>query len=305
MRIHIDNTMLGCALAGLAGLVAAGLAYTAALAPSRVQSRLGGRGYKRQCALAEGGSFGTLEPLIRWFGQRLSGLVPERLCEIIEARLVQAGDWFGLTPEELVAVMIASGMLGAGAGAVLGRVCAIGAIVPASVGFLVGAYLVHAKLEQVIQRRAVELTHALPYVTDLVSLAMTAGLDFPGALRNVLERSGDRQNAIHDELERVLHEMSLGHTRVFALEQFAHRTRVPAVTEFVQTMVQAEQRGAPLVQVFSIQAKVARQRRAAQAEERAEKMNTQLLFPISLLSLSISVVLTAPFLLTTMDGFIK
>jgi tight adherence protein C len=304
MKIHLDNTTLGCALAGLAALVAAGCAYIAALAPSRVQTRLGGRGYKRQRALAEGGWFAVFEPLVRWLGQRLSGLVPERLCELIETRLVRAGDWLGLTPEELVVLMIAGGLVGSGAGALASRQWGIGAAAPIA-GFVLGAYAVHAKLERVIQKRAVELTHSLPYVTDLVSLAMTAGLDFPGALRNVFERSGDRQNAIHDELERVLHEMSLGHTRVFALEAFARRTRVPAVTEFVQTMVQAEQRGAPLVQVFSIQAKVARQRRAAQAEERTERINAQLLFPITLLSLSLTVVLTVPFLLPMVDGFVR
>jgi tight adherence protein C len=304
MKLHVDNTMLGCGIAGLAALVAAGCAYIAALAPSRVQTRLGGRGYARQRALSKGGFFGLFEPLIRWFGQRLSGLVPERACHWMETRLVQAGDWLGLTPEELVVLMIAGGIVGAGGGAVIGREYGIGVAAPFA-GFALGAWAVHSKLERVIQKRAVELTHALPYVTDLVSLAMTAGLDFPGALRNVLERSGDRQNAIHEELERVLHEMSLGHTRVFALEEFARRTRVPAVTEFVQTMVQAEQRGAPLVQVFSIQAKVARQRRAAQAEERTEKMNSQLLFPLSLLSLSLSAVITVPFFLPMMDGFLK
>jgi len=304
MTLHLDNTTLGCTLAGAASLVAGACAYIAALAPSRVATRLGGRGYKRQRALAESATFALIDPIVRWCGQRLSGVVPERVCRSLDRRLVSAGDWLGLSAEELVTLALAGGAAGAVAGLVLARAYDLGPLAPV-VGALVGAYLVWAKLDRVVQRRAVELTHALPYVTDLVSLAMTAGLDFPGALRNVLERSGDRQSAIHDELERVLHEMSLGHTRVFALEELARRTRVHAVTEFVQTMIQAEHRGAPLVQVFSIQAKVARQRRAAQAEERTEKVNAQLLFPLSLLSLSLSAVITIPFFLPMMDGFLK
>src|SRR5688572_31623561 len=119
---------LGVVLAATTSSMA--LAYGIASAPSRAPRRLGIRGLRRQRATEEG-AFATIEPLVRWLGARLSGVVPERLCASLDRQLVLAGDYLGLTPEEYVAscvLALASGLLigvpyramgGAAAGAVV------------------------------------------------------------------------------------------------------------------------------------------------------------------------------------------
>src|SRR5688500_5682453 len=73
-----------------------------AAAPARPVNRLGTRGLKRQRAL-EDSPFAIVEPLVRWFGTRVSGLIPDGTYASLDRQLVLSGDYLGLTPEEYVA----------------------------------------------------------------------------------------------------------------------------------------------------------------------------------------------------------
>jgi tight adherence protein C len=293
------------AVAIATGALSAALAtYGIAQAPARTGSRLGPRGLKRQHALAEGDWFPMLEPLLRWFGTRLSGVVPEGLHKTLDRRLVRAGDYLGMTAEEYVVTLFAGALVGLAAGAFHSHMFEYG---PASlvVGTVLGAFYAQTRFDSEIQKRGREITHGLPYVTDLLALAMTAGLDFPGAVRNVVDRSSDRRDALTEELELILHELSLGHTRKYALEQLAERTQVPSAIEFAYAVVQADERGSPLADVLSIQATVARQKRSAIAEEKSSKAQQMMMIPLMLLMASTMIVVIVPMMLKVMDTFDK
>jgi tight adherence protein C len=83
--------------------------YAVASAPSRVASRLGMRGLKRQRALQDSAQWGQIEPFVRWLGVRVSGLMSEGMRKSIDHQIALAGDFLGLTPEEYVALSILSG----------------------------------------------------------------------------------------------------------------------------------------------------------------------------------------------------
>ena len=292
------------AVVGTAAFAVFMVAYALAATPARVAGRLGSRGLKRQRSVADDGPFAALEPLIRWLGSRLSGLVPERLCRRIDERLLRAGDFLGVTAEEYVAMLLLGAAVGGGLGLYHEDTFAYGKA-SVWVGAALGAYVVQSRFDGEVQRRVREITHGLPYVTDLLSLGMTAGLDFPGAIRNVVARSSNRRDALTEELERVLHELSLGHTRAHALAELAARAQVPAVTEFVLSVQQAEERGSPIVAVLLIQAEVARQKRTALAEERTSKANVQMILPLFLLVVSALIVLMTPMVFKLLDAFEK
>jgi tight adherence protein C len=295
--------LAGAALA--AGTFAAGLAaYSVARAPARAVTKLGPRGLKRQHALRDGDWFPMVEPLLRWCATRLDGVLPESIYRTLDRRLTRAGDYLGATPDEYVLILASGALLGFSAGAWHSRAFDYGAF-SFVVGTFLGTFVAQRIFDAQIQRRAREITHGLPYVTDLLALAMTAGLDFPGAVKNVLERSSNKKDALTEELERVLQELALGHTRKYALEQLAERTQVPAAIEFVYAVTQAEERGSPLADVLAIQATVARQKRSALAEESANRAQQLMIVPLMLLLVAALLLLAAPMVITILDTFEK
>jgi tight adherence protein C len=293
---------LPAAIVASFGVAAFALTYGVAVAPSREARRLGSRGLERQRAIADGGWFSLGEPLLRWLGVRVSRIVPEWLRARLDRRIVRAGDYLGVTPDEYVALVLVGGAAGALGGALHVFATDSGAAAIAA-GALLGAFWVNGRFDARIHKRARELTHGLPYVTDLLALGMTAGLDFPGAVKNVVARSSDRRDALTGELERVLRELALGHTRKHALEQLALRAAVPSVTEFVQAVVQAEERGSPIVDVLVIQAQIARQKRTAIAEERTSRAHLAMFLPLILLLLSTLTLLMVPLVLKLVTSF--
>ena len=90
-----------------------------------------------------------------------------------------------------------------------------------------------------------QVNRGLPHTIDLVALTMSAGLDFPGAMRQVTEKTADKRDAIYEELNRILQELELGRTRKQALLAFADRCPTEAVRDFTSSVVQAEEKGNP------------------------------------------------------------
>ena len=125
---------------------------------------------------------------------------------------------------------------------------------------------------------------------------MSAGLDFPGALRQVVTKA-QPDAPLAEELAYVLQNLSLGHTRKDALLGFAARVPTDAVKEFVQTIVQAEEKGNPIADVLVIQSTVSRQRRTTLAEEAASKAGVQMVIPLALIFVTVTILILGPILL--------
>jgi tight adherence protein C len=112
---------------------------------------------------------------------------------------------------------------------------------------------------------------------------MGAGLDFVGAVRNVVEKWTDKEDALYEELSRFLSELNLGKTRREALEDLEFRAPTDLVKTFVTNAIQAEKRGTPLVEMLKVQAEVARTKRFQQAEKIAGRAGVVILLPLMLI----------------------
>jgi tight adherence protein C len=235
--------------------------------------------------------FAGIEPFIRWIGTRLSGLVPDALYRSIDRQLVLSGDYLGLNPDEYIAMTIVGAFAGIAAGFVS---LEGGSPVPCIILGVSGALATYILVGREIERRARDLARGLPYVIDLLALGMSAGLDFPGAVRTIVDRSSDRTDALTEELERLLQAMSLGRTRREVLLDLAERTNVTSVIEFVSAVVQAEQRGSPLADTLMIQAQVSRQRRTMRAEEGAARSATLIYLPLGFLMITVLILVGGP-----------
>jgi tight adherence protein C len=270
--------------------------YAVAAAPSRVASRLGMRGLKRQRALADNPAWAQVEPLVRWLGVRVSGVLEDPLRGKMDRQLSLAGDYLGLTPEEYLALSILSMFGGAAFGAVAGYMLDMGFVLTlatAPVGAAMGYFAVSG--EQT--RRMKQINRGLPYAADLLALAMSAGQDFPGAVRQVVDKSSDPDDALVEEFTRILQELQVGMTRRQALLGFAERAPLESVAEFVSAIVQAEERGNPVAEVLQIQAGVSRMRRSVKAEEAAAKAGVQMVGPLFLLFFCIMLLVMGPMVL--------
>ena len=277
------------------------LAYGVASAPTRVASRLGLRGLKRQRVLAQNELWAGFEPLVRWLGVRVSGILTDEQRAELDRQIGLAGDYMGLTADEYLALTLLSSVGGAFVGAASGYILELGGITVV-VGIMLGAALPYMQISGVAQERLKNIGRGLPYVIDLMALSMGAGLDFPGSVRQVVEKSSNPDDPLVEEFTLILQTMNLGRTRKEALLEFARRAPVETVTEFVNSLVQAEERGNPVAEVLTIQATVSRTRRSVRAEEMAAKAGVQMVGPLMLVFFCIMGLLMGPALMNIMGG---
>ncbi len=289
---------------GAAGAVFIALAlasYAVGSAPTRTASRLGLRGLKRQRALQSNDMWASIEPLVRWLGVRVSGIPTEEQRASLDRQVSLAGDFLGLTAEEYLALFILSGagggLAGAGAGFLLDMT-----VLLAIVGVVLGTAAPYMIVSGEAQERIKNISRGLPYVIDLMALAMGAGLDFPGAVRQVVDKSSNPEDPIVEEFTLILQTLNLGRTRKDALLMFADRAPAATVSEFVNALVQAEDRGNPVAEVLLIQAATSRTRRSVRAEELASKAGVKMTGPLMLIFLAVLALIIGPAMINITDG---
>lgn len=288
-RTHV----LKIAVLVLVGLGLFLLAYAGAEQPMGSGKRMGLRGLKRARAIERNETWASLEPVVRWIGMRINGFIPEETWRSLDQQIGVAGDFMGLLPEELVALSLITAIVGLAIGPLLGALSGLGGMaIVACGGFgLIAPYMT---ISSTAAERFKDVNRRLPYAIDLLALAMGAGLDFPGSVRQVIEKSGAPDDPMVEEFTLLLQALQVGRTRRQALEDFAERVPTDAVKEFVASIVQAETRGNPVANVLRIQAEVSRQRRSVRAEEAASKAGVQMVGPLMLVFLMILLLIMAP-----------
>ena len=127
-----------------------------------------------------------------------------------------------------------------------------------------------------IQRRET-MTNELADILDQMSIAVEAGLGFEAALVRVANNSG---GVLAGELRRTAQDMQVGQPRRDAYLALARRTRIPELSRFVRTIIQAEQSGLALRDVLSTQAAEMRLVRRQRAEEKAQRIPVKVIFPL-------------------------
>ena len=277
-------------------------AYAVTSASAAPANYLGIRGLKRARALHESLIWGQFEPLVRWLGTRISPLLPEAWRARMNRQIVLAGDHWGLQPEEYVALSVLSCVACGSLGSLYGWLLERGPLY-AVVGALVGAMLPYLQMASIEQERRKRVQNGLPHVIDLLSLGLSAGLDFPGSLRQLVDKTSRPDDPLIEELGFILQELQVGKTRKQALLQFAERVPGETVREFVGSIVQAEERGNPLDRVLQIQAEVSRQRRSVRAEEAAAKAGVKILAPMLLVFSAVLLLIVAPMVLQLSSFF--
>lgn len=277
--------------------------YLASRASSPGGTRFGLKGVKRAAALRQLPFWQGIEPVVRWIGARISTALSDQWRAALDRKLVLGGDFLGLLPEELVSLTLLCALAGCAVSTLLDTTLALGAAFVA-LGTLAGAALPHIGLASAATERAQNISRRLPYAIDLLALCMGAGLDFPGAVRQTVDKSGRPDDPVVEEFTLILQSLQLGQTRRQALECFAQRVPVDAVVEFVGSVVQAELHGNPLAEVLQIQAEVSRRKRSVRAEELASRAGVAIMGPLFMVFVAVIILIAGPvFMRVQFSGF--
>lgn len=221
---------------------------------------------------------------LRPLADRAAGLVrrfvsPQRLSRTA-TRLALAGSPGGLGSVEFLAaklllagaVSTAAIMLGlAGSGSPLLKLGL--PLAAAGLAFLLPEFW----LSRRIGRRRQQILLAVPDALDLLTISVRAGLSFDGALAKVVEKTS---GPLAEEFRKALAEIRVGRLRREALRDIIGRTEVPALTNFIGAIAQAEQLGVPISRVLQVQSEQLRIERRQRAEEMAAKAPIKMLFPL-------------------------
>ena len=129
-----------------------------------------------------------------------------------------------------------------------------------------------------LRQRAI--LRSLPFVLDLLTLSVEAGMDFMSAMQRAVE--GRTIDELGEEILRVVREIQLGTTRRNALRMMSRRIDLPDMRSVVNALVQADELGVSIGAILRIQSDQIRQRRFDRAERLANEAPVKLLGPLLL-----------------------
>lgn len=157
-------------------------------------------------------------------------------------------------------------------------------------------------LNSELKRRHNSIAKSLPFVLDMLTLSVEAGMDFISALqRNCTARKMDPLN---EELLRMTKEIQLGLSRREALHRMAERCRQNDLRSVSNALIQADELGVSIGSMLRIQADQMRSMRFERAERLANEAPVKMLFPLMLFIFpAVFIILLGPVLSQAMRGF--
>jgi tight adherence protein C len=169
-------------------------------------------------------------------------------------------------------------VLGVAAG-MLGLVTMQASLLVGACGGILGMIGPSFWLDQQKSKRQTSFRRALPDALDLLVICLEGGLSLTGALR----RMGGELRTAHPMLAAELHivqrEVQLGRTTGDALRKMGERADLEEIRSLASVILQAEKYGASLVKSLRVHSEMLRVKRMQQAEEKAQKAATKVLFP--------------------------
>jgi tight adherence protein C len=247
----------------------------------------------------------VLVPFVAGLGSVAKKITPADMRRRIARKLVLAGSPPGWDAEKVAALKV-FGTIGGGAlGLTLSILAGLSPTVrlgAAGFGAAFGYLLPGAGLGQRVIDRQDAIRRALPDTIDLLTISVEAGLGFDAALSRV---RSNVPGPLSQEIGRMLQEMRIGVSRADALRHLSERTDVDELHGFALAMMQADRFGVSIAGVLRAQAKEMRTKRRQHAEERAQRLPINLLFPMIFCILpAMFVVILGPGVIRFLESFL-
>lgn len=203
-----------------------------------------------------------------------------RLRQRLDRFLHQAGVHAPWSPHHLCAFQVTVGAI---AGAVAFLAVYRSVALPTALGCAVVAAVLAAawpilRLRERIHRRRLAMSREFPFLLDMVTLCVEAGLNLHGALQQAA-RNGP-EGHLRQELHHMLSDIRAGMSRPEAFARWSQRCELPALQHFVAAIAQAEQSGMSLGPVLRAQSDQRRSERFLRAEKLALEAPVKMMFPL-------------------------
>ncbi len=166
-------------------------------------------------------------------------------------------------------------------------------------GYLLPTYW----LNRAIGQRSTSLRRGLPDTLDLLVVCTEAGLGLSASIQRVAHDLEISQPDLSEELKMFGMQTRAGMDARSALRDLEDRTGVEEIRGLVTSLIQSMRFGTSIAATLRIYAAELRDRRTQEAEERAAKVSTKMLFPMVFCILpSFFVVALGPPLLGAMEA---
>lgn len=214
--------------------------------------------------------------------------------------LVKAGEPQAYKPEDVMALQEIGFVVGILFGLILMNAIGFSLAWSLVVG-LIGMFYPLIWVNDQVNKRHLAISRALPFNLDLLTLSVEAGLDFTAALAKVVDKG--KTGPLREELALVLKQLKMGKTREEALKSMIARVDLPALSQFVTALIQADKMGTSLGKVLRIQSTQLRIERTQRAEKLANEAPVKMLFPlIACIFPTVFMVLFGPIVFAFMYG---
>ncbi|MHB8960622.1 MAG: type II secretion system F family protein [Candidatus Limnocylindrales bacterium] len=225
----------------------------------------------------------TIRPLAARLSGSVSRIASTSFTQQTEKRLALAGNPGDLRTADWLGIKAVGALIGAGVFFLLFMIVGVLGlplvlrVLMIPIGLMFGYTIPEFWLGGRVRARQKAILLQIPDALDLLTISVRAGLGFDGALGKVVEKL---KGPLTDEFRRALAEIRVGKTRRDALRDIVPRTEVPALSNFIGAVIQAEQLGVSISKVLQVQSEQLRIERRQRAEEMAAKAPIKMLFPL-------------------------
>ena len=230
--------------------------------------------------------------LLSLLGKPFVDRVPQWMKERAEKMILYAGRPYDIQAHEVMGLIVLAVISGGLFGYLLSRLLQWPQYITVVTAFM-GAFVPWIWLRDQVLRRHLRVMKDLPFHIDLLTLSVEAGLDFTAAVAKMVEKG--RPGPVRDEFRMMVSEVRVGKTRADAMKGMSERVGLPALSSFLNVLIQADRLGTGIGRVLRIQADQLRIERSHRAEKQAGEAPVKMLLPLVLFVFpTIWLILAAP-----------
>jgi tight adherence protein C len=133
-------------------------------------------------------------------------------------------------------------------------------------------------LRDKIAKRKREIKSQLPFVLDMLTLSVEAGLEFTAAVSKIVTKMDP--SPLREELTIFLRQMQLGMSRREALRAMAERLNMPQINSMSSSLIQAAEMGSSVGGALRTQSEIMNAERFVEAEKKGAEASQKMLFPM-------------------------
>lgn len=164
-----------------------------------------------------------------------------------------------------------------------------------------GWFYVDIWLKDKILQRKKKIKVQLPFLLDMLTLSVEAGLEFSAAVAKIVSKMDP--SPLREELTVFLRQMQLGMSRKEALRAMSERVNLQQMNSIVAALIQAAEMGSSVGSALRTQSEIMSGERFFEAEKKGAEASQKMLFPMVIFIIpAVMLVIIGPLLVSFVYG---